>query len=139
MVENGRTGRVVLVDSKVDYRRSVRSMLDEAIAPRRLLEAGSVRELLAALVLDTSLACAFIAWEFADEGGRSAADSLWLLAPRTPVVFYTGDAGLTLSESDFPAPVILLCKPLRVWDVRAALGRLKVAIDRGGSVGAGQP
>jgi FixJ family two-component response regulator len=129
MVEEGSTGRVVLVDSKIDYRRTVKSMLAEAVAPRRVLEAGTVRELLAALVLDQRLACAIIAWEFAEEGGRAAAESLWLLAPRTPVIFYTGNAELALSADDFPAPVMLLCKPLRVWDIRAALRRLGVATD----------
>lgn len=128
MVVHDSGGRVVLVDDKLDYRRSVRSMLEEAVAPGRVLEAGTERELLAALVVDPRLACAIIAWEFGGNG-RSAAEYLWLIAPGTPVVFYTGNADLALSAQDFPAPTLLLCKPLRVWDIRAALGRLRVATD----------
>ena len=42
-----------------------------------------------------------------------------------PELFYTGRSGQTLDADAFAAPVALLCKPLRTWDVQATLGKLR--------------
>ena len=117
-------GHVLLVDDNPRHRRGVSDMLGEELRVVRVLEAARIKELLATLVLDRTLLCAIIAWELADQGGRAAADALWLLAPNTPVIFHTSGSGSDFDASAFPAPVVMLSKPLRIWDIQVALRKV---------------
>jgi len=92
----------------------------------RVDEVANERALLAELARGRSLRCAVILWELADGGGLAAARALWLLMPRTPVVFVTARSDVELEPAALPAPVELLELPLRRWDLRAAFAKLGV-------------
>lgn len=112
------------MDTHEGYRRTLADLLG-AMDVRDVLTAASPNDVLKALVAEPRLLCALISHDLADDAARGAADALWLLAPGTPAIFYTGRTGQEIDAADFPAPVALLCKPLRTWDVKATLARLR--------------
>lgn len=117
-------GKVVIVDASDGYRRTLEGLVDD-LDTGGILAARTPNEVLAALVAAPPLLCGLVSMDLEDDGGRRAAESLWLMAPKTPVLFFTGRSGLEFDETTFPAPVALLTKPLRSWDLRATLARLR--------------
>ncbi len=112
------------MDTHEGYRRTLADLLS-AMDVRDVLTAASPNDVLTALVAEPRLLCALISHDLPEGAARKAADALWILAPGTPVIFYTGRSGEALGAEAFPAPVALLCKPLRTWDVQATLGKLR--------------
>jgi len=115
-------GKVIVVDASAGYRRTLRDLVGE-LGIGAVAEASTAREVMTALVAEPQPRCALISWEL-PEGGTAAADALWLLAPGTPVLWYTGRVDVEPVE-DLQARTILLRKPLRSWDISSALGRLE--------------
>ena len=123
------TGDVLLVDDRPGARSSLRALIADA-CDARVDEVEDERALLAELARGRSLRVAVILWELKDGGGLAAAKAMWLLAPRTPVVFVTTrsdvDEDFSSRLSAQRAPVALLELPLRRWDLRAAFAKLGV-------------
>ena len=118
-------GDVLLVDDRATARTSLRMLLADA-CDARVDEVADERALLAELARGRKLRCAVILWELVDGGGLAAARALWLLTPRTPVVFVTARSGVELPRQGLAGPVELLELPLRRWDLRAAFAKLGV-------------
>lgn len=117
-------GTVLVVDTHEAYRRTLTELL-ATMDVRDVLTAAAPKEVLAALVAEPTLSCALISRDLPDDTARQSAEALWILAPGTPVIFYTGRSAETIDEASYPVPVALLCKPIRTWDVQATLTRLR--------------
>jgi DNA-binding NarL/FixJ family response regulator len=119
---------VLIVETHQGYRRTLVELL-AAMGVKDVLTAASPNEVLTALVAEPTLRGAVISHDLPQGDARRAADALWILAPGTPVIFYTGRSEATIDVDAFPAPVALLCKPLRTWDLQATLGKLRKQAD----------